>query len=130
MRLAILMLGLMPGLAHANPPLTAEAFEAHVTGQTITYRQQDQVFGIEEYLPGRKVRWSVAPGICQHGTWYPEGQAICFVYESDPTPHCWTFWMEAGALAALSTEAEPGAELHETERSATPLSCPGPDVGA
>lgn len=39
MRLAILMLGLMPGLAHANPPLTAEAFEAHVTGQTITYRQ-------------------------------------------------------------------------------------------
>lgn len=129
MRAVAFCLALWPGLALASPPLTAEEFDSYVTGQTITYHQQDTLFGIEEYLPGRKVRWSVAPGHCQYGTWYPEDEAICFVYEDDPSPHCWTFWMEDGALAALSTAATPGAELHEIDRSPTPLACPGPDVG-
>jgi hypothetical protein len=116
--------------AQAVTPMTAEEFEAYVTGSTITYRQYDYVFGTEEYLDGRKVRWSVAPTDCQYGRWYPEGEAICFVYEYDPTtPHCWRFWMEEGRLAALSTEAQPGAELYEVERNQAPLSCPGPDVG-
>lgn len=129
MRHLVLPLALAPGLALASPPMTADEFEAYVTGSTITYRQQDHIFGTEEYLDGRRVRWSVAPDHCQYGTWYPEGEAICFVYEYDPTPHCWTFWMEGGALAALSTEAAPGAELYEIERSPTPLACPGPGVG-
>lgn len=124
-----LALALGPGPALASPPVTAEEFEAHVTGSTITYRQHDYIFGTEEYLDGRKVRWSVAPNECQYGRWYPEGEAICFVYEDDPTPHCWTFWMENGALAALSTEAAAGDELYEIARSPTPLACPGPDVG-
>lgn len=122
----------LAGLATAAPaqtPLTAEEFEAHVTGKTITYRQLTNLFGIEEYLEGRKVRWSVAPGECQYGNWYPEDRSICFVYEYDPTPHCWTFWMEDGALAALSDSGIPGPELHEADRSDTPLNCPGPDVG-
>jgi hypothetical protein len=114
----------------AQTPLTADEFEAHVTGKTITYRQQDSLFGIEEYLEGRKVRWSVAPGECQYGSWYAEGPNICFVYEYDPAPHCWTFWKEDGALVALSDTGIPGFELYETDRSDTPLDCPGPDIGA
>jgi hypothetical protein len=113
----------------AQTPLTAEEFDAHVTGKTVTYRQLDYVFGIEEYLPGRKVRWSVAPGECQYGSWYPQDRYICFVYEYDPTPHCWTFWKEGDALVALSDTGQPGEELYETGRSETPLACPGPDVG-
>ena len=123
----------LAGLATAAPaqtPLTAEEFEAHVTGKTITYRQLTNLFGIEEYLEGRKVRWSVAPGECQYGSWYPKDSSICFVYEYDPTPHCWTFWKEAGALVVLSDTGLPGEELYEIDRSDTPLSCPGPDVGA
>lgn len=115
--------------ASAQTPLTAEEFEAHVTGKTITYRQLGNLFGIEQYLEGRKVRWSVAPGECRYGSWYPEDSSICFVYEYDPTPHCWTFWMEDGALVALSDSGLPGPELHEADRSDTPLDCPGPDVG-
>jgi hypothetical protein len=113
----------------ADAPITAQAFETHVTGNTLTYQQFGAIFGIEEYLEGRKVRWSVAPNECQYGSWYPDGDAICFVYEYDPTPSCWTFWMRDGALVALSTTAAPGAELHEVSRDQTPLPCPGPDVG-
>jgi hypothetical protein len=116
-----------PGLAQT--PLTAEEFEAHVTGRTVTYRQFDFIFGIEEYLPGRKVRWSVAPGECQYGSWYPQDRRICFVYEYDPVPHCWTFWKEGGALVALSDSGQPGEELYEVDRSPSPLACPGPDIG-
>lgn len=130
MRAAFLALALAATPARAETPLTGAEFEAEVTGRTITYQQYGVIFGIEEYLEGRKVRWSVAPDLCQYGTWYPEGENICFVYEDDPsTPHCWTFWLREGALVALSVDDAPGAELTEVDRSDTGLSCPGPDIG-
>ncbi|MES2914753.1 MAG: hypothetical protein V4753_06505 [Pseudomonadota bacterium] len=116
--------------ARAEPPITADQFEAHVTGKTVTYRQFGSIFGIEEYLPDRKVRWSVAPNECQYGSWYPQGDTICFVYEYDPSPACWTFWLRDGALVALSVNAAPGEELFEVEADTGPLPCPGPDIGA
>jgi hypothetical protein len=119
-----------PLAANAETPMTATEFETHVTGMTVTYQQAGGIFGIEEYLPGRKVRWSVAPGECQYGSWYPEADAICFVYEYDPTPHCWTFWMQGGVMMARPASALPGADLSEVDRSASPLPCPGPDLGA
>ena len=128
MRALILALALATP-AFAETPITAEEFEAHVTGKTLTYQQYEGVFGIEEYLEGRKVRWSTAPNECLYGTWYPQGENICFVYEYDPNPACWTFWMEGGALVALSTSGLPGEELHETNASNQGLPCPGPDVG-
>lgn len=129
MRLLPLALAFAPFAAFAEAPLTAAGFEAHVLGKTVTYSRQGSIFGIEEYLEGRQVRWSVAPNYCQYGTWYPEGDAICFVYEADPTPHCWTFWLREGALVALATGADPGTELFETAASDQGLPCPGPDVG-
>jgi hypothetical protein len=125
--LALALLGTAPALAQT--PLTAEEFDTIVTGNTITYSQSGGIFGIEEYLPKRQVRWSVAENLCQYGVWYPEGEAICFVYEDEPTPHCWTFWLDSGRLKALSVNDLPGAELTEVERTQTPLSCPGPDIG-
>jgi len=125
--LPAVLLPALPALAEA--PLNAAAFEAHVTGKTITYEQFGSVFGIEEYLPGRQVRWSVAENLCQYGIWYQKDDKICFVYEEDPTAHCWTFWLRGGALVALSEDDLPGAELYESARSADPLACPGPEVG-
>ena len=126
---SLLLACLLTAPASADTPITAEAFEAHVTGKTITYQQFDYIFGIEEYLPDRKVRWSVAPNECQYGSWYPQDDYICFVYEYDPTPSCWTFWLKDGALVALSDSAAPGEELYEVAADNTPLPCPGPDVG-
>ncbi|MGL4236267.1 hypothetical protein [Tabrizicola sp.] len=119
----------VPAVGFAETPITAEEFEAHVTGKTITYHQAGGFFGTEEYLEDRKVRWSIAPDHCQYGTWYPSGEDICFVYEYDPNPACWTFWLRDGALVALSVNGLPGGELYEVEANDDPLPCPGPDVG-
>lgn len=129
MRLTLLALALAATPAFAEPPLTAEEFEAHVTGKTVTYQQYQNVFGIEEYLPGRKVRWSTAPDECQYGSWFPEADKICFVYEYNPTPICWTFWMKDGALVALSETGIAGEELYEVDATDQGLPCPGPDIG-
>jgi hypothetical protein len=113
----------------AQTPLTGDEFAAHVAGKTVTYQRWGNIFGIEQYLEGGKVRWSPLPGECQSGRWYPEGDNICFLYEYDPVPHCWTFWKEGDALVALSDSGLPGQEIYETDRSTTPLDCSGPDVG-
>lgn len=127
--LLLALAALLAAPALAETPMTAEQFAAHVTGKTITYRQFDYVFGTEEYLPDRKVRWSVSPDLCQYGSWYPQDDDICFVYEYDPVPHCWTFWLKDGTLVALSTDGAPGQELFEAAASDQPLPCPGPEVG-
>ena len=127
MRLLFLALLATPALAEA--PITADQFEAHVTGKTVTYQQFDGVFGIEEYLPGRKVRWSTSPDECLYGSWYPQGDAICFTYEYDPGPSCWTFWLRNGTLVALASGGQPGEELHEVAADDQPLPCAGPEVG-
>ena len=128
-RASVLLLSLVtPGLAET--PISPEQFEAHVTGKTLTYQQYTSVFGIEEYLPDRKVRWSTAPNECQYGSWYPQGDAICFVYEYDPTPACWTFWLKDGALRAVPADDDgSGFELVESDATTQGLACPGPDVG-
>jgi len=129
-RALVLALALaVPAPAWAQDLLDAEAFEAQVTGYTITFQQFGRHFGTEQYLPGRQVRWRAAENLCQHGTWFPQGEAICFVYDHDPTPHCWHFWLDGGALVARSVLDQPGAELHAAERSTEPLACPGPDLG-
>ncbi len=125
----VIQLSVWPLTAATETPMTAEAFDAYVTGKTLTYSQYGQIFGTEEYLADRKVRWSVSETLCQYGSWYPEGDNICFVYEYDPNPHCWTFWLDEDGLKALSVNDVPGAELSEVQQTDTPLTCPGPDVG-
>lgn len=125
--LAALCATALPTLA--ADPMNAEEFEAYVTGRTLTYSQYGTIFGIEEYLPNRKVRWQFTQDTCQYGSWFQKGEQICFVYEYDATEHCWTFWDEGGTLTALSANDLQGAELSELAQSDTGLACPGPDVG-
>lgn len=136
----IVLLAAQPGLAEdapavpsarpgANPPISIEEFDAHVIGRTLTYSQYGQIYGIEEYLPGRKVRWKFAEDLCQYGSWHAKGDLICFSYEYDQTEHCWQFWREGDGLKALSTTDQPGDELSEVAQSDRGLNCAGPDVG-
>ena len=126
---ATLLLALIPAALAAQSPMTAQEFEEYVTGRTLTYADRGVIYGIEEYLPNRRVRWAFTADECRDGYWYDAEGEICFVYEGNPDPQCWTFTRRGGRLSALFTGAEDGRELYEAQQSDKPLVCLGPDVG-
>lgn len=119
-----------PFPAAAERPMTAAEFESYVTGKTLHYGNLGSIYGIEQYLPKRRVYWAYLEDECQEGVWYPEGDQICFVYDYDPTPQCWTFWKRASGLVARFQNDPEGTYLYEVKQSKEPLRCLGPKVGA
>lgn len=113
----------------AQTPMTAEEFDAFVTGKTMDYIAQGQVYGREVYLPGRKVRWAFTADECKSGTWYGDGPHICFLYDGDPEPKCWTLWPEGDGLAASYITDTPDIPPRQVLETDQPLACEGPDVG-
>lgn len=116
--------------AQSGPPMTAEAFDAYVTGRTLTYGINGTAYGIEQYLPGRRVLWAFVGDQCSEGVWYPQGQDICFRYDDNPDePQCWRFWQTGDGLVAQFTNDGGMTELVEVAQSDRPLVCAGPSVG-
>ena len=110
--------------------MTAAEFDAYTRGKTFHYGTEGaEPYGAEEYLPGRRVRWSFLDGECQEGYWYADGPRICFVYESEPAPQCWRFERGSGGLEARFEGEDGVTELYEMHKSREPLMCPGPKVG-
>ncbi len=120
---------IFPMAAVADTPLTAEEFASKVEGKVLTYGLAGEPYGAEEYLPNRRVRWSFLDGDCDEGYWYPEGDAICFVYQDTPTPQCWSFFDTGEGLRADFLTDPDDQSLYEVDRGNGPLSCPGPEVG-
>ncbi len=90
--------------ATAQDSMTGAEFDAYVTGRTITFRTDlNPSYGIERYLPGRRVMWSTFDGICQYGVWFESKGDICFRYEHDPEHKCWTIYDEPGGLRGVFT---------------------------
>jgi hypothetical protein len=121
--------GLLATAAQAETPVTASEFDALVTGKTMDYYEFGDAFGREEYLPGRRVRWAFTADVCKFGTWYEDDSRICFLYDGDPDPKCWTYWLRGGQLIAShvdDTADMPPRDVVETDE---PLLCAGPDVG-
>jgi hypothetical protein len=125
----VLALSLMGTPALADPPLTAEAFDALTQGRTMTWAEFGSVYGVEQYLPGRRVRWTVLGDDCTAGHWYAEGAMICFVYEDRPDPICWEMTQSATGLLARHSSRPAGAEPVVIEDSAEDMACFGPEVG-
>ena len=129
MRAACLLL-LLATPAPADAPLTAETFDALTQGRTMTWAEFGQVYGVEQYLPGRRVRWTVLGDDCKVGHWYPEGRMICFQYEDDPSPDCWEITAAASGLHARYAGTAPDSEPVVVAETTEPLACFGPEVGA
>jgi hypothetical protein len=114
----------------AAAQMSASDFEAYVTGRTLTYADRGVIYGVEEYLPGRRVRWAYVGDECTEGYWYEDGGDICFVYDHNPdAPQCWQFSQSGGRLSAVFMGAENGRELYEAEASDEPMICLGPKIG-
>lgn len=134
MRLALLLLALAtPALG--QEALTAEEFEAIVTGRTLTYGEAGQPpYGIEHYFPNRRVAWAwLESEECIEGFWYQRGPAqdpaICFEYEDDLEPQCWRVFREGNGLRAeFLNDGQGGQVLYEIVEEPGGLVCGGVGV--
>ncbi len=126
---AALALCLLATTATADPLLTAEEFDALTLGRTMTWAEYGQVYGVEQYLPGRRVRWTVLGDDCKLGHWYADGPAICFLYEDNPTPACWEISLSGSGMEALDTDDPPESEPVVIEDTSEVMPCFGPEVG-
>lgn len=115
--------------AMAADALNATQFETYVLGKTLYFGQAGQSYGVEEYLPDRRVRWSFLDGKCKEGIWYEEAGQICFVYEDTPEPQCWSFFDEGSGLRAVFQNDPANTVLYEAQQNDEPMLCLGPDVG-
>ncbi|MGL4236272.1 hypothetical protein [Tabrizicola sp.] len=125
------------GPSLAETPLNSTEFDAYVTGNTITYDYGDGLFGTEEYLEDRKVRWAFEGDRCVYGTWYQEKDNICFLYDNshldpfvnqgpvDTGPACWKFFLRNNLLHGEDMGPE-AYNIVETQRTSTPLPCAEP----
>jgi len=115
--------------ALADPTMSGADFEAYATGKTLYFGSDGEAYGGEQYLDNRRVRWSFLDGKCKDGYWYEVGSLICFVYEDDPAPQCWSFTRGASGLIARFENNAEADELYEVEQADEPLLCLGPEVG-
>lgn len=122
----------LPAVAQeAGTPMGAAEFDAYTRGRTLSYAFEGTPYGIEEYLPNRRVRWSFIGNTCQEGVWYERAGNICFLYENAPdNEQCWHFFeTENGMHGVFQGPDGPGTELYEVHQSDRPLNCAGPEVG-
>ena len=125
----ILSLLLAPMMAQAEP-LDAEAFDAYTRGKTLHYGNGAAPYGVERYMAGRRVIWSFLDGECQEGTWYEdEAGQICFIYENNLNPQCWSFRLGAEGLIARFENDPEDTLLYEAQDIGEEMICHGPKVG-
>ena len=123
MRSLVLIL-LLASPAMAQDTMDAADCDAHVTGRTITFRTPDNPsYGIERYLPGRRVMWSSFDGTCQYGVWFESKGQICFRYEGDPEHKCWLMYDEPGGMRGVYTTRLPATVIFEDPNRDDPLVC-------
>ena len=115
--------------AQAAEPMSAADFESYVAGKTLYFGQAGQPYGVEEYFDNRRVRWSFLDGECKDGVWYEEGDQICFVYDDNPEPQCWSFFEQPGGLVAQFENEPSSTTLYEAGEADEPMMCLGPEIG-
>ena len=117
-------------IAQTAPGLTGQEFEDYTTGKVLTYGVAGAPYGIEQYLPGRKVVWAFVGDQCRTGSWYEKDRLICFVYDDrTDDPQCWSFYLGGQGLRAHFAGDASGNDLIEVQQSSGPMPCPGPDLG-
>ena len=122
----VFLLAASPSFAE---PMTGDEFEAYVTGKTLDFSTDGEVYGREEYLPNRRVRWAFAGDKCMNGFWYERApREICFIYDDSIDEHCWYYRATPDGMMADFLN-EPGGPAVHADESDTGLFCPGPDVG-
>ncbi|MFW8594642.1 hypothetical protein [Cribrihabitans neustonicus] len=110
-------------------PMGAEEFDRYTQGRTLYYGYGGTLYGVERYLPDRRVIWSFLDGNCQEGRWYEDAGQICFIYINREEPQCWSFELSPRGLTARFENDPNATELYEAEDIGEKMLCYGPDTG-
>lgn len=128
MKQLLTLLCLMQPLS-AAAEMTATEFDTYTRGKTLYYGLSGTPYGAEVYHENQRVQWSFLDGHCKEGRWYAADGLICFVYEDNPEPQCWSFVKGPRGLVARFENDPMQTELYEADESDSPLMCLGPEVG-
>ncbi|QJF52038.1 hypothetical protein [Roseobacter ponti] len=115
--------------AVAEGVLDGEAFDAYTRGKTLFYGQDGAAYGAERYFADRRVQWTFLDGECKEGEWYEQAGQICFVYEDNPDPQCWTFRKNGDGLTADFKNVPGMTELYEASDLDEEMICLAPNLG-
>lgn len=122
-------LAMIAGSTTAQSSMDATSFDRYTRGKTLFYGQNGAAYGAEIYLDNRRVMWSFLDGECKEGEWYEDAGQICFVYDDNPTPQCWTFEKEGEGLIARFGNVPGSTELYEAGDLGEEMICLGPRIG-
>ncbi|MEX0316957.1 MAG: hypothetical protein AB3N21_03345 [Ruegeria sp.] len=126
---SVILLLLSVQAAWAQGPMSAEEFDSYTRGKTLFYGFDGVAYGVERYMPNRRVLWSFLDGDCKEGIWYEREEQICFIYEDRLDPQCWVFNRTPGGLIARFQGDPEATELYEAEDIGEEMLCYGPEVG-
>jgi hypothetical protein len=129
MKTLTLLLALCAAPLAAQSTMTADEFDAYTKGKTLFYGKTGQAYGAEIYHENRRVEWSFLDGACKEGEWYEADGLICFVYENNPNPQCWSFIKGSNGLIARFENRPDTTELYEANEGGQEMLCLGPKVG-
>lgn len=124
-RLALLALA-AASPALADDPMSAAEFEAYVTGKTLFYSHLGVEYGVEQYLPGRRVKWAFLDGDCRDGRWYQQDDMICFTYEGDIARNAGAFSNKTTPSARNSPTATHRSSFTRPPRATSPCIAAAP----
>lgn len=111
-------------------PMTGAEFEAYATGRTLDFAMNGEVYGTEQYLPNRRVRWAFRDGECLNGFWYEKRpREICFVYEGNIGEQCWHYSATETGMIAEFLGASDSPDVYVAGDNPDGLYCRGPDLG-
>jgi hypothetical protein len=109
--------------AEETAPLSPEAFDALTRGKTMDTATAAGVYGVETFLPGRKVIWRDADR-CVAGHWQAEEDRICFTYDDKPgRPVCWTYFDKGDFIQGWFEGEGPVSEPIMLTPGEGPVSC-------
>ncbi len=119
----------LAGPVCAQSAMTASEFDAYTRGKTLFYNSNGETYGAERYLDDRRVEWSFLDGVCKPGQWFEDAGQICFTYDDNPTPQCWTFEKGVRGLIARFENEPDTTDLYEAQNTDQELVCLGPKIG-
>lgn len=113
----------------AQDLLTADEFDEYTRGKTLFYGRGGTAYGAEEYHDNRRVTWSFLDGKCKEGQWFEADNLICFTYEDNDIPQCWSFVRGVRGLIARFEDNPTTVELYEAQDINEKMVCLGPKIG-